>query len=72
MKKTLMMAAVLLSMGVGSAFAGDGDPHAQPPAQTSATMLQSSGPAHRLFPATTRNQVDVYPSFGDIYARGQQ
>jgi hypothetical protein len=72
MKKTLMLAAVLLSMGAGAAFAGDGDVNAQPPAQVNAATLQNGGSAHRLFPATNREQVSVYSSFGDTYSRGQQ
>ena len=69
MKKTLVIAAALLSLGVGSAFAGDGDPHAQPPARVpNAATLQGNGPSQRLFPATTRHQTDVYPAFG--YAEG--
>jgi hypothetical protein len=68
MKKTLVIAAALLSLGVGSAFAGDGDPHAQPPARTSVASAQDGQNAHRLFPATTRHQTDVYPAFG--YAEG--
>ncbi len=75
MKKTLMIAATLLSLGVGSAFAGDGDPHAQPPARVpNASTLQNNAPSQRLFPATTRPQVNVYSSFnnGDFAQGGEQ
>jgi hypothetical protein len=65
MKKTLILAAALLSFGVGSAFAGDGDPHAQPAQIPATSAYQASAQAHRLFPATSRSQVNVYSSFGD-------
>jgi hypothetical protein len=72
MKKTLLVAAALLSLGVGSAFAGDGDPHAQPPLVTSYATFSQSTQDHRLFQASTRDQVNVYSNFGDQYARGQR
>jgi hypothetical protein len=69
MKKTLILAAALLSLGVGSAFAGDGDPHAQPPAQVSS--YSQSGPVHHIFAVSNHAQTSVYSQFGDSSARGQ-
>jgi hypothetical protein len=64
-KKILLIAAAVFSIGVGSAFAGDGDVNAQPAQTNNAMTLQQGVQAHRLFPATTRSQVNVYSSFGD-------
>jgi hypothetical protein len=73
MKRTLMIAAALLSLGIGSAFAGDGDPHAQPPAMANAATYAAGAQSHRLFSAATHNQVSLYSSFGgDQYSRGQE
>ncbi len=65
MTKTLMIAAALLTLGVGSAFAGDGDVYAQP-AQVNTTVLaqQASGQS-RLFPTSTRYTTSVYSLFAD-------
>jgi hypothetical protein len=64
MKKTLIAAAALLTLGVGSAFA-DGNVNAQPPApQVSQSATQQASGQHRLFSASTRPHTTVYSSFG--------
>ncbi len=64
MKKTLMVAATLLTLGVGSAFAADRDAGATQaqPAQTTAS--QPAATQRLLFPTRTSRTVDVYPQFG--------
>jgi hypothetical protein len=70
MKKTMLMAATFLALGVGAALAGDGDVNAPPPANTQTSAQQTqSGPG--LFPTSTRSEVSVQAAFGDTYARGQ-
>jgi hypothetical protein len=65
MNKTLIIAATLLSLSAGAAFAGDGDVYALP-AQVSQTHVNAQdAPQHRLFPASTREQTDIYGLFGD-------
>jgi hypothetical protein len=64
MNKTLMIAAALLTLGVGSAFA-DGDVTALP-AQTSgaAVSQHATAPQAQAYPSSTQNhEVWVYPTF---------
>jgi predicted small lipoprotein YifL len=65
MKKTLMIAATLLSLGTGAAFA-DGNVYAPPAQVTAATTAQQANnqQQQRLFPASTRQQTNVYGAFG--------
>lgn len=65
MNKTLILAATLLSLGVGSAFAGDGDMNAQPARVDRAPVAAQASGHGRLFPATNRAQTDVYGLFPD-------
>ncbi len=64
MKKTLMIAAALLTLGVGSAFAGDGGVNAQPAQVTRAAIAQQATSHNRLFSARTAPEVSVYSAFG--------
>lgn len=64
MKKTFLAAATLLTLGVGSAFAGDGDVYAQPPAPPAhAAYAQQATGQNRLFPAISRPTTSVYSLF---------
>ena len=64
MNKTLILAATLLTLGVGSAFAGDGDVNALP-AQVSSAPAAAQPSSHRLFAASNRDQTNVYGMFPD-------
>lgn len=65
MNKTLILAVTLLSLGVGSAFAGDGDVNALP-AQVSNAPITAQASGHgRLFPAGNHAQTNVYDLFPD-------
>jgi hypothetical protein len=65
MNKTLILAATLLTLGAGSAFAGDGDVYG-PPAQVrnAAPYAQANG-QNRVFPAGNHAQTNVYGMFPD-------
>lgn len=70
MKKTLILAATILSLGAGAALANDGDVYGQP-AQISNAQVNGNAAQHRLFSASTRPQVSVYSAFrGPGYAQG--
>lgn len=64
MSKTLMIAATLLTLGAGAAFAGDGDVYAQPAQQNRAPIAQQASAGQRLFPATNQPSTNVYGLFG--------
>ncbi|MBN8902650.1 MAG: hypothetical protein BGO51_10910 [Rhodospirillales bacterium 69-11] len=68
MKKTFAIAAVLLTLGSGAAFAGDGDVYV-PQLQGAAAgrivqPAQQAAPAHRLFATQGHAETWLYPSFG--------
>lgn len=70
MKKTLILAATILSLGAGAAFAGDGDVYA-PPAQVSNAPVSANAAQHRLFSASSQPQTSVYGMFrGPGYTQG--
>ena len=70
MKKTLMLAATVLTLGVGSALAADGDVNALP-AQVSSAPVSAQASQARLFPAANHAQTSVYGLFrGPGYAQG--
>ncbi len=66
MKKTLMIAGALLSLGVGSAFAAETNGQAQQAqaAQTAQVAQQSNG-QHLLFATSSRPTTSVYSLFAD-------
>ena len=69
MKKTLILAATILSLGAGAALAGDGDVYA-PAAQVSSAPANAHS-QHRLFSASSHPQTSVYEMFrGAGYAQG--
>jgi hypothetical protein len=63
MTKTLILATTLLTLGVGTAFAGDGDVYAQPAQVSRAAASGQASTTDRLFPADTRPATSVYPLF---------
>jgi hypothetical protein len=72
MKKTLMIAAALMTFGVGAAFA-DGDV-ATPPAQpTRAPVVQTGAQQKLTFPVTHRKTVSIYSQIngGDSVGGGE-
>lgn len=73
MNKTLILAATILTLGMGSAFAMDGNANGwAPPAQVSnaQTTSQAAG-QHRLFATGGHNQTSVYGLFrGPGYTQG--
>ena len=70
MKKTLILAATILSLGAGAALANDGDVYGQP-AQINTQANANTAPQHRLFSASTQPQTSVYSMFrGPGYAQG--
>ncbi|MBN8873200.1 MAG: hypothetical protein J0H67_10220 [Rhodospirillales bacterium] len=68
MRKTFAIAAVLLTLGSGAAFAGDGDvdvPQLQGAAAGQVVQPASqAAPAHRLFATQGHSETWVYPAFG--------
>ena len=64
MNKTLIIAATLLTLGVGSALAGEGAVNTVP-AQVSNSSVAAPANGHRLFEASHRAQTNVYGMFPD-------
>ena len=71
MRKSLILAATILSLGAGAALAGDGDVGGLP-AQVSNATATAQTSQHRLFSASTQPQVSVYQAFNGGYAQGGQ
>lgn len=65
MNKTLMIAATLLTLGTGAAFAGDGDVYAAPAQVSRAPIAQQSTERQRVFPASTQQTTNIYGLFGN-------
>jgi len=68
MRKTVLAAAALLTLGVGSAFAGEGDVNALPSANAQvapgqAATVQTSTGQNRLFTGSTQGTTSVYSMF---------
>ncbi len=63
MTKTLMIAAALLTFGVGSAFASEQFPDRTPLPANSAVSQQASANQSRLFAANTHGTTNVYSQF---------
>ncbi len=62
MTKTLMIAAALLSFGVGSAFAGEDFP-GRTPLPANSAISQQAGAHSQAFAASTRQTTNVYSQF---------
>ena len=71
MNKTLMIAATLLTLGAGSAFA-DGNVYAQPAQVSSAPVAQqAAGERTTLFTSSQRPTTSIYSQFrGPGYTQG--
>lgn len=72
MQKTLILAAALMSLGMGAAFAGDGDVTAAnpPPSARAAWSGKPSGQATLFSTATPHHETWVYDQFGYAGAQG--
>ncbi|MDR3536115.1 MAG: hypothetical protein P4L71_06410 [Acetobacteraceae bacterium] len=64
MKKTLLVAATLLTFGVGSAFAEEVDVTAAPTQTTQSAPAKPATAQNRVFSARTDHQTWVYTAFG--------
>lgn len=67
MKNTLLVAATLLSLGAGAAFANEAPVNAQAVQATQASAANPAQPAasqHLLFSTQNRHETWVYPQFG--------
>ncbi|MBN8928725.1 MAG: hypothetical protein BGO51_24680 [Rhodospirillales bacterium 69-11] len=69
MRKTMMIAAALLTLGTGAAFANDGDVFVPQldgvtvQQQQAPATAQQQAPAHRIFATTDRATTSVYDLF---------
>ncbi len=63
MSKTLMIAAALLTFGVGSAFAGEDFPGRTPLPANAAVSQQASASQSHLFATNTQGTTNVYSQF---------